>query len=30
MKSGRLPEGKSPDEMIAGTERGGALPEPAQ
>ncbi|MDX6698035.1 MAG: 5-methyltetrahydrofolate--homocysteine methyltransferase [Solirubrobacteraceae bacterium] len=30
MKSGRLPEGKSPDELIAGTQRGGALPEPAQ
>jgi len=25
MKSGRLPEGRSPDELIAGTARGGAL-----
>jgi 5-methyltetrahydrofolate--homocysteine methyltransferase len=30
MKSGRVPDEKSPDELIAGTERGGALPEPAQ
>jgi 5-methyltetrahydrofolate--homocysteine methyltransferase len=26
MKSGFIPERKSPDELIAGTERGGALP----
>jgi 5-methyltetrahydrofolate--homocysteine methyltransferase len=30
MKSGRVPDEKSPDELIAGTDRGGALPEPAQ
>jgi hypothetical protein len=26
MKSGFIPEGKVPDELIAGTERGGQLP----
>ena len=26
MKSGFIPERKAPDELIAGTERGGALP----
>ena len=26
MKSGRVPEDKKPDELIAGTERGGELP----
>jgi 5-methyltetrahydrofolate--homocysteine methyltransferase len=30
MKSGKVPAEKSPDELIAGTERGGAVPEPAQ
>jgi len=30
MKSGKVPAQRSPDELIAGTERGGALPEPAQ
>jgi 5-methyltetrahydrofolate--homocysteine methyltransferase len=26
MKSGFVPEGKAPDELIAGTDRGGELP----
>ncbi len=26
MKSGKIPEEKKPDELIAGTERGGELP----
>ena len=26
MKSGFIPDGRSPDELIAGTERGGKLP----
>jgi 5-methyltetrahydrofolate--homocysteine methyltransferase len=26
MKSGFIPEGKAPDELIAGTKRGGQLP----
>ena len=26
MKSGFVPEGKTPDELIAGTDRGGELP----
>jgi 5-methyltetrahydrofolate--homocysteine methyltransferase len=26
MRAGHIPESKSPDELIAGTERGGALP----
>jgi 5-methyltetrahydrofolate--homocysteine methyltransferase len=29
MKSGFIPDGSAPDELIAGTERGGELPEPA-
>jgi hypothetical protein len=28
MKSGFVPKEKSPDELIAGTERGGELPAP--
>ena len=26
MKSGFIPEGKAPDELIAGTDRGGEMP----